>query len=419
VRLLQLWTRLFVVSMLAGGVALAFTRNGAPLWLGTASTATIAAVGAIGGVVVIASVVRVRRMTRRLARAVAARTDMAVDTPYLAMQRAFAPLAESRAVRDLSAAVILPGGAVTWYPTGDERDRASRLYEIGSLTKPMTAELLATMIADESVTMATNVGEILQDVALPSSVASITLDELVTHRSGLPRLPRSLGFRLAAFFSADPYRWLTASSLLAIFARSERTAPPGTYSNFGFGILGYVLGKHHRTDYSQALAAKLLRPLGLANTFADVDDVTAERLARGHDLIGTTTPRWRTSAIAGAGGVCMTIADAATWLAAHLEPDEDFRNIVRMVTQPRAPLGSGQIGMAWCIQEANGRTVVWRNGGTGGFSSFAAFEPARRVGVIALAASPHIASLDRAGFAALAECAARWGQPETPNADAV
>ena len=315
--------------------------------------------------------------------------------------------------------MILPGGAVTWYPTGDPRDRASRLYEIGSLTKPLTAELLATMIADGSVTMETTVGAILPDVALPAPVASITLDELVTHQSGLPRLPRSVGFRLAALFSADPYRWLTASSLLDIFARSQRTAPAGTYSNFGFGILGYVLGKRHGADYSQALAVRLLRPLGLANTFANVDDGTAARLARGHDLLGTPTPRWHTSAIAGAGGVCMTIADAAAWLAAHLEPDEDFRNVVRMVTQPRAPLGSGQIGMAWCIQEANGRTFVWHNGGTGGFSSFAAFEPARRVGVIVLAASAHIASLDRAGFAALAECAARWGQPETTTADAV
>src|SRR5438046_1563934 len=101
-RLLQLWARLFVVSMLAGAVAHAFTRNGARLWLGTASTATIAVVGAIGGLVVIVSVVRVRSITRRLSRAVAARTDTAVDTPYLAMERAFAPLVESRAVRDLS-----------------------------------------------------------------------------------------------------------------------------------------------------------------------------------------------------------------------------------------------------------------------------------------------------------------------------
>ena len=106
----------------------------------------------------------------------------------------------------------------------------------------------------------------------------------------------------------------------------------------------------------------------------------------------------------------MTIADAATWLAAHIEPHDDFRNIVRMVTEPRAPLGEGRIGMGWCVQEMGEATVVWHNGGTGGFSSFAAFDPERGVGVIALAASFHIAALDRAGFAALAECAARWGR---------
>jgi CubicO group peptidase (beta-lactamase class C family) len=198
--------------------------------------------------------------------------------------------------------------------------------------------------------------------------------------------------------------------LLDIFARSERTELPGTYSNFGFGILGYVLGKAHGSDYSRALEERLLRPLGLANTYVDPDGAIASRLVRGHDLVGMRTPRWHSAAIAGAGGVCTTIADAARWLAAHVEPSDDFRNIVRMVTQSRAPLGGGQIAMGWCIHRAGETTIVWHNGGTGGFSSFAAFDPERGVGVVALAASSHTAALDRAGFVALAECGARWGR---------
>jgi CubicO group peptidase (beta-lactamase class C family) len=411
VRLIQIWARLFVASIGAGVVALILTEFGAaPSWADAVTGATIVTVGGVGVVVVLGSILRIRMMKGELTRAVAARAGMTVDTPYDAIERTFAPLVESRAVRDLSVAMVLRDGQVTWYPGGDQRDRESRLYEVGSLTKPMTAEVLAAMIADGTVTMATRVGDILTDTALPAPVAAITLEELVTHRSGLPRLPRSFAFRCAALFSADPYRWLSPASLLEIFARSQRTAPPGTYSNFGFGILGYVLGKRHRSDYSRALEERLLRPLGLANTYVDPDGAIASRLARGHDLIGVRTPRWHSGAIAGAGGVCMTIADAATWLVAHVEPDDDFRNIVRMVTQPRAPLGEGRIGMGWCIHKAGVTTVVWHNGGTGGFSSFAAFDPERGVGVIALAASFHIAALDHAGFATLAECAARWGR---------
>ena len=409
-RLIQLWARLFVASIGAGVVALILTALGAaPSWADAVTGATFATVGGLGVVVVVGSILRVRMLKSRLTRAVAARAGMTVDTPYDAIERAFAPLVESRAVHDLSVAMVFRDGQVTWYPGGDQRDRESRLYEVGSLTKPMTAEVLAEMIADGMVTMAARVGDILTDIALPTPVAGITLEELVTHRSGLPRIPRSLGFGFAALFSADPYSWLSSASLLDIFARSQRTATPGTYSNFGFGILGYLLGKRHGSDYPHALEERLLRPLGLANTYVDPDSAIASRLARGHDLIGVRTPRWHSGAIAGAGGVCMTIADAATWLAAHVEPHDDFRNIVRMVTQPRAPLGGGQIGMGWCIHTAGETTVVWHNGGTGGFSSFAAFDPERGVGVIALAASFHTAALDRAGFAALAECAARWG----------
>jgi CubicO group peptidase (beta-lactamase class C family) len=56
--------------------------------------------------------------------------------------------------------MVFRDGQATWYPGGDQRDRESRLYEVGSLTKPMTAEVLAAMIADGTVTMTTRVGDI-------------------------------------------------------------------------------------------------------------------------------------------------------------------------------------------------------------------------------------------------------------------
>ena len=324
------------------------------------------------------------------------------SAPYEIVEHTFAPLVASRIVRDLTVALIVPGEEIAWYPTNDSRERERRLYEVGSLTKPMTAEVLASMIEDGRSAITIRIGDVIPD--LPSDIASITLEELVTHQSRLPRLPPSLMFRLTVPFTSDPYRSLTAARLVRILAKARRTSPAGTYSNFGFGVLGYVLGKSHGLDFANALDTRLLRPLGLANTFLDASDDLEPRFQRVNGSTGVRVKRWHTAAIAPAGGVSMTIVDGATWLAAHIEPPEGFREIVRMVIQPRAPLANYRIGMGWCVVEVDGRSIVWHNGGTGGFSSFAAFDPAGRIGIIAFAASPHVVALDLACFEVVRTC---------------
>jgi CubicO group peptidase (beta-lactamase class C family) len=409
VRLLQLWARLFIASMILYAAALIAAAAGAPASFPVAVMAVVPWVSAAGGVVVVMIMVRLAMLKRRLLRVPAARPGSAADSPHDIIERAFAPLVQSKAVRDLAVAVILPGQRVTYFPSADVVRHQTSLYEIGSLTKPMTAEVLASMILDGTATMATRIGDVLPQSSLPAPIAEITLEELVTHQSGLPRIPRTFRMALAAAFSSDPYRWFGGESLLRSLASAHRTTPRGTYSNFGFAVLGRLLGEMNGSDFRSALQARLLGPLGLSNTCIGPDGVTTLRQVRGHDRTGVPTPRWHAGAFAAAGGVSMTIADGAKWLGAHVEPPDGFRDMAAMVTRPLAPFGVDQIGMGWIIKQLDGMTVAWHNGGTGGFSSFAAFAPARGVGIIAFAASAHVPALDRAGFHVVRECVARWG----------
>lgn len=56
-------------------------------------------------------------------------------------------------------------------------------------------------------------------------------------------------------------------------------------------------------------------------------------------------------------------------------------------------------GLAWIITLSNGQTIVWHNGGTGGYRSFIGFDPTRKVGVVVL--TNHAQSIDDIGFAVL------------------
>jgi hypothetical protein len=54
------------------------------------------------------------------------------------------------------------------------------------------------------------------------------------------------------------------------------------------------------------------------------------------------------------------------------------------------------IGLAWHILKTTGGTIVWHNGGTGGYRSFLGFDLGKRVGIVALSNSA--IGIDDVGF---------------------
>jgi CubicO group peptidase (beta-lactamase class C family) len=67
----------------------------------------------------------------------------------------------------------------------------------------------------------------------------------------------------------------------------------------------------------------------------------------------------------------------------------------------RSGLGGSRVGLAWITTEVGERTVVWHNGGTGGFGSFIGVDAAARRGVAVLTNSTHTGRLDAAGISVL------------------
>src|SRR5271169_874071 len=92
------------------------------------------------------------------------------------------------------------------------------VYEIGSVTKTFTATLLAQAVLSGHVTLDTPVAQLLPDLKIPSRGGKeITLGELGTQHSGLPRLP----FNLLPKDPANPYADYDAAKLKAFLAGYE------------------------------------------------------------------------------------------------------------------------------------------------------------------------------------------------------
>jgi CubicO group peptidase (beta-lactamase class C family) len=206
---------------------------------------------------------------------------------------------------------------------------------------------------------------------------------IVTHTSGLPSFP----WRTTDL--SNPYAHLTEADLLDALAKTQLKQVPGSQreeSNFALMVLSYALAKRSGRDFETLLRERLLSPLGMDDTFI-VTRPSAVRVAEGHFSNSRPTGPWNVRVdLAGAGGVRATLPDMVRYLEGQLGMrDSSITPVLAQTQEQIAGVGGQATSMAWQILSTeNGRTFAMRPGGTGGFSSFFAFDRAAKHGVVLL-----------------------------------
>ena len=259
------------------------------------------------------------------------------------------------------------------------------IFEIGSITKTFTGLILSQMVEQGSVTFDDPVRELLPTGTVHKPVgAEITLLDLATQHSGLPRMPDNF----APVDLEDPYADYHAANLYAFVAAHgvAKTGKPGfLYSNLGFGLLGQALSVRAGQPYPALLREEVLDPLGMHDTAVSLTPDQRTRLIQGHTADHHPAHAWELDAFAGAGAIRSTASDMLTYLEANLHPGR-----VRIAQSSRASttiaaalvqdhtlrdhaMGNQEIALAWLFDPATGN--YWHNGATGGYSAYAFFNP--------------------------------------------
>ena len=261
------------------------------------------------------------------------------------------------------------------------------LFEIGSVTKTFTGVLLAEMVAKKEVALADPLSKYLPaGVKAPSrDGVEITLLDLATHFSGLPRLPDNQGTE----DPADPYAAYTVEKLYAFLSSHQLRRVPGAqyeYSNLGVGLLGHLLARAAGRTYLDLMRERILGPLGMTMTGGAVGGDAAAWMVNGHTATGDRVPLWTfTEAIQGAGALRSNAEDMLKYLKANVgAPQTDLQRAMRVAHEARRPFGDQSVGLAWTTVKFQGRTLVRHSGSTAGFSSLIAFDPDRRAGFVML-----------------------------------
>jgi len=248
------------------------------------------------------------------------------------------------------------------------------LLEIGSATKVFTSVLLADLVSKGEARLDEPVQDLLPAGArVPEKDGrKITLLDLSTHRSGLPRMPSN-------FTPADagnPYADYSPAKMLEFLAGYQLPRAVGAefeYSNLAVGLLGHALSVRSGKSYEDLLRERILAPLGMTDTGIDLPPALKARVAQGHTAAGTPTPNWDFTALAGAGAIRSTALDMLRFLAANL-PGAATRlsPALQMTHEPRNEAMTGHaMALGWLIFRGHeDRPLLWHNGGTGGYRFF-------------------------------------------------
>ncbi len=291
-----------------------------------------------------------------------------------------------------SVAIALIDSSGTYYfnfgktEVGGEEVDENTIYEIGSISKVFTGILLAQQILDGDLNMEDRINDLLPDsVKVPViGETEIALGNLTDHTSGLPRMPTNF----APANPNNPYADYSVNQMYEFISSYEPTREVGSqyeYSNLAQGLLGHLLANKRNTSYEELMIDVIADPLGMDDTRIDFTDRMKENLAFGHSD-GEVVENWDIPTLAGAGAIRSSTSDMARFISANLgyldTPLIDAMNLSHDVRHDKA--GAMSVAMGWHIKKGENGDVIWHNGGTGGYRTFAGFVKETGEGVVVL-----------------------------------
>jgi len=256
----------------------------------------------------------------------------------------------------------------------------SDIFEIGSVSKVFTAMVLTEMERRDLIDFENSIINILPGYNLSNDLSNTTVNELLTHRSGLPKVPDGIG--LTQSDPQNPYKNYSIDQFDAYLkiARTDKSDLP-VYSNTGYALLELIIENVSESSFSEALDSYCTSMIGLqcTSTFTD-----RNKLTPGFNLAGEIAQPWNFPTFSASEGIktcmsdCLLLVDYllnnATTALWEIAPVSFNKNLA---TAP-----------GWfVIRDKKTPDVFAHAGRTSGYNAYLAVVPQTRTAVVILANS--------------------------------
>ncbi len=316
------------------------------------------------------------------------------------------PLIDQRVTPGAVVGVLLPDGSTRFFGYG-VRDRegggtpnGDTLFAVGSLSKGFLGAITDVLVQEGQLSWSDTLEKLLPpDTKLSADAKKITLLQLVTHTSGLPRQPYTreimIPFLRYLFTGENFYAALDRAYVLQYL--TSFTAPSKVeyqYSNIGFGILSYALEQRTGLSVDTLLMQKIVNPLGLRNT-GYVPEALPGYATRAHGYAGdqpkfiprgAPVPDWQfTHLMRGSAALYSTARDLLTFAAAHLNgANTPFSAALTDTLQVRFSQPDETTAVAWTVADVDDQRIAYQLGIVAGYTGYLGLDLKHRTAVVIL-----------------------------------
>jgi len=246
-------------------------------------------------------------------------------------------------------------------------------FEIGSITKTFTAYVVMSVLRDHAIPDTAFILPYLPaKVQHNKALSHIRFVDLLNHTSGLPRLPENMELNendLQPYSAYDPEKLF---SYLATAAPSHKKEYE--YSNLGAGLAGVLAQTISKKSYAALLDQYIFLPFKMLDKNNSIENSVNK--SQGYIDDTTKAAYWNMNVLAPAGGLKCNAAEMSRYLTLMSQPEDPVSKAVidslTAITYKISP--AVNIGRGWHSFNVKNKPVIyWHNGGTYGFSTFAAF----------------------------------------------
>ena len=314
------------------------------------------------------------------------------------------PLVETGKMPGLAVGVLLPDGESKVYSYGvadtisQARINADTVFCIGSLSKVFLGLMAAKLADDGLLSWDATLAEALPQAVLSADAKAVTLGQLATHTSGLPRQPydlRTLSYFIEYLFTGNNfYRHLDAEYIFAYLAKLETAKKEEpVYSNIGYGLLGYIVERITGKPLESLLAEIISQPLNLQHTGYGLGRSAAiagratgyagdqpKFIARGQPV-----PDWRlTEFMKGSGAMYSSANDLLLLAKAYLTEPPHLKTALNDTLRVQLPGQNKFYPVGWIADNIDGQEIYYISGVIAGYTSFIGLDKTHNQAVVAL-----------------------------------
>ena len=301
---------------------------------------------------------------------------------------------------------------------------ADSIFNLGSVGKVFATTLLAQAVRQGELSLDDPVAKYVTELQRSGDIRRITLGQLASHTSGLPRVPQQY-----ETWHKGRYTWPDFVRFLNSWKADPKHEPGQQYlySNAAMVLLRVALERRFNTRFAALMHQRLTGPLGMSSTALPLPRDLLGRAVQGYGPqdrpIGRPGMEGGTFQWPGSGQIYSSSRDMATFLAANLGELPDHRpieNAMALAQQPVFTVGPQlKLGLAWQNVTAGNFTIIDKNGGLANTSTYIGFAPERKLGVVILVnrGKQHATGIGRQIIHALAQDQSQPSSEGEPNPD--